>query len=87
MQNSDTSIDVFLQQVAGHLHEKNNAAQHRQQGHQHLGPTAVDLAVHLILELYDDGSTRAANITRISSNIEMVAEELLCLSKRIKGLR
>lgn len=47
-------------------------------------PTASVVALHLILELYDDGSSREANIRRITTNLEAAADELNHLSKRIR---
>lgn len=49
-------------------------------------PSATELSVHLILELYDEGSSVEENILRICSNLEMEADQLLHLSKRVKGL-
>ena len=35
--------------------------------------------MHLIIEPYDQGLTQVANINRISTNLELAAEELLYL--------
>ena len=50
------------------------------------GLSATDLSVHLIIDLYDENSSIADNIIRICSNLEMEADQLMHLSKRVKGL-
>ena len=49
-------------------------------------PSALDLCIHWILELYDEDSSIEDNIIRICSNLEMEADQLMHLSKRVKGL-
>ena len=86
MQHSHASIDVFLQEVLNNLeHSDSKQAQRARATQGYLCPTASDLAVHLILELYDQGSSPTANITRISSNLELAAEKLLYFSRRIRA--
>jgi hypothetical protein len=84
MRRNNASIDAFLQAVL--INFLNGSGDLQQVDQSHRCPTASSLATHLILELYDQGSSHHANILRISSNLEMVAEELLYLSRRIKNL-
>ena len=86
MRHSYANIDAFLHQVFGNTTEAVGRVQPIQHSQGYLCPTAFDFAVHLILELYDQYSTHQANIIRISSNLELAAEQLLYLSRRIKGL-
>ncbi len=46
-------------------------------------PTRSVFALHLILDLYDEDSSDQANIVRIMTNLEVAADELLHLSKRL----
>lgn len=86
MRNSYLSIDTFLQEVLNSTQSSDSEQAQRARATQgHLCPTATDLAVHLILELYDHSSSHHANTTRICSNLELAAEELLYLSRRIRG--
>lgn len=86
MRRINTSIDAFLQAVLINFLNGPGSPQQVHQSQSHRCATASSLAMHLILELYDQGSSDHANILRISSNLEMVAEELLYLSRRIKNL-
>ncbi len=80
-----SSIDLFLQAVFGKAAQEIGNIQPLRQRKGYLCPAASDLAIHLILELYDQASTPQANITRISSNLELAAEELLFMSRRIRA--
>ena len=87
MRRIQTGVDLFLQAVSRGAEERpvDNIQRLRQtKGYQ--CPTALDLALHSILELFDEGSSVEANIARICSNLEMEADQLLHLSKRVKGL-
>ncbi len=87
MRNNRTGIDELLQQVLGHVNDKSDPATwNRQSSPGHRCPRASDVAVHLIIEPYDQGLTQVANINRISTNLELAAEELLYLSKRVRAL-
>ena len=86
MRWNNASIDAFLQAILINFLNGPGNPQQVHQSQSHRCPTASSLATHLILELYDQGSSHHANILRISSNLEMVAEELLYLSRRIKNL-
>ena len=87
MRHSYASIDIFLQEVFSNALGESGLVQQKQQSQGYLCPTARDLAVHLILELYDPTSTHQANIVRISSNLELAAEELLYLSRCIQAIK
>jgi hypothetical protein len=45
-------------------------------------PTASVFALHVILDLYDEGSSDDANITHITTRLEAVAQELLQRRKK-----
>jgi hypothetical protein len=49
-------------------------------------PTISVFALHLIVDLYSEDSSRQANVNRITTNLEAAADELLHLSQRIKAL-
>jgi hypothetical protein len=50
-------------------------------------PTVSVFALHLIFDLYSEGSSRQANVNRITTNLEAAADELSHFSKLIKALR
>ncbi len=87
MRKNCPSIDHFLQEVFGNLLSKDSdhlvPLRKRQDD---LRPTANDLALRLILELYDQNSSPQSNILRISSNLEMAGEKLLFLSRHVQTL-
>ncbi len=47
--------------------------------------SASDIAAHFIIDLYSENSSVSANINRITTNLENVADELLRFSKGIKA--
>lgn len=87
MRPSHANIDRFLSQIPGHdLTEKVRAVQRMQQTQGYLCPSAKDLAVHLILELYDSASSSEANATRIASGLELAVDQLRYLSRCIQAM-
>ncbi len=85
MRKNCPSIDRFLQEVFGNFLSKESdrlAPKHQDD----LRLTANDLALRLILELYDQNSSPQSNILRISSNLEMAGEKLLFLSRHVQTL-
>lgn len=87
MRRTQSGVEMFLQAVSrgaeqGRLDNIQRLRQHK--GYECL--TALELAVHLILELHDEASSIQANVARICSNLEMEADQLMHLSKRIRGL-
>jgi hypothetical protein len=49
-------------------------------------PTVSVFALHLILDLYDEDSSLQSNINRMTTNLEVAADELIYFSKLIKNL-
>lgn len=53
--------------------------------HTSVSPAAA-LAIYVIQDLYSNSSSDEANINRITMNLEAAADDLLTMSKMVKGL-
>lgn len=49
-------------------------------------PVSSLLASYLIVDLYSEHSSNEANINRITTNLEAAADDLVMISKLIRGL-
>lgn len=49
-------------------------------------PTISVFALHVILDLYSEDSSREANIARMTVSLEAAAQELLLFSERLTGI-
>lgn len=86
MRQTQVAIDSFLQQILYTPTADIEEVRNQRQSQGYLCPSAKDLAVHLILELFDSASTPEANINRIASNLELAAAQLEYLSRCIKSI-
>lgn len=59
--------------------------QQTKESQRHL-PLPALIALYSVQDLYDQGSSDKANVRRITTNLEAAADELLAMSKLIKGL-
>jgi hypothetical protein len=87
--NLTSSIENFVA-VVSHCSERDKvlkAIQSLRTTRDYKCPTADVFALHLIVDLYGEDSSRQANINRMTTNLEAAADELLHLSKRIEALR
>ena len=89
MFTTNQGIDKFLR-VVSHCTERDKvleAIQQLRHTKDYKCPTVSVFALHLIVDLYGEDSSREANINRITTNLEAAAAELNHLSQRIKALR
>jgi hypothetical protein len=88
MPKTSQSLEAFLR-VVSHCTEQDKVQgliKHLRRTSDYKCPTASVFALHIILDLYDQDSSREANVRRITTNLEAAADELLHLSKRINQL-
>jgi hypothetical protein len=88
METSLKGIERFLQVVVKHTEFDKLIAsiEHQQREDADTCLTASEIAAHLIVDLHSEQSSERANINRITTNLENVADELLTYSKIIKSL-
>lgn len=89
MDSAATGIEKFLRLVITHgeISDILASIEHQQREDQDTCLTAGEIAAHFIVDLYSETSGDHANISRISTGLDNVADELLAYSKRIKALR
>lgn len=84
----EMTVDKFMD-VACHASERETIlefARTYQAANRKNVPVAAALAVYLIQDLFSETSSDEANINRITTNLEAEADDLLTMSKMIKGL-
>jgi len=83
-----TDIGTFMD-VACHPSERETLVDfvnnYQAANSKHVSPAAA-LALYLIQDLYSHSSSDEANANRITMNLEAAADDLLTMSKIIKGL-
>lgn len=81
------SIEKFLA-VVSHCSEMDKVLEtihHLRASKNYKCPAANVFALHLIVDLYSEDSSRAANVNRITTNLEAAADTLAHFSKLLKG--
>jgi hypothetical protein len=89
MQTLQPTIETFLG-VVSHCQERQEviaAIQQLRTTSDYKCPSSSVFALHLILELYGEDSSCQANVSRITTNLEVAADELNYFSKAIKMLK
>jgi hypothetical protein len=81
-------IEMFVSVVphCSELDKVLNAIQFLRMAKSYRCPTASTFALHLIFDLYDEDSSRAANTMRMTTNLEAAADDLVYFSKRLKEI-
>jgi hypothetical protein len=88
VQTDHPGLRKFLGVVvkSGNVEEVIKSIQHQQREDADTCLSASEIAAHFIIDLYSKNSSTSANVNRITTNLESVADELLRLSKVIKAL-
>jgi hypothetical protein len=89
MQTLQPGIETFLG-VVSHCRERQEvfeAIKGLRHAKDYKCPSSAVFALHLILDLYGEDSSLQANINRITTNLEVAADELNYLSKQMKTLK
>lgn len=84
--NLASGIEKFVA-IVSHCSERDKVLETNQQlrmTSEYTCPTVAVLALHLIIDLYDEGLSDKANITRITTILEAAAFDLMDLSRLIK---
>ena len=83
-----TDIETFLD-VACHRSERetivNFVKAYQASNPKNVSPAAA-LAVYVINDLFSESSSDEANVNRVTTNLEAAADDLLTMSKMLKGL-
>jgi hypothetical protein len=88
MKTLQKGIEKFLQVVVKHTEFDKLIAsiQHQQREDADTCLSASEIATHFIVDLYSEESSERANINRITTNLNNVADELLAYSKILQAL-
>ena len=89
MNSASKGVEDFLRLVIKHdeIDKVLASIEHQQREDEDTCLTAREIAAHFIVDLYSEKSGDHANMTRITTALDNVADELHAYSKHIKALK